>query len=112
MVAIQAFPDCSKVYVLVADAACFDNGLQPKRNHTDTTDRGTKHSISPYSKTLDNRARPWSVPRGGLQSTPQFPNPADTNISDAPSTNRGFGEVNGTSDFSEREVQFALRFTF
>jgi hypothetical protein len=47
-----------------------------------------------------------------LTNTPQFPNPADTNISDAPSSSGGFGVVNGTRDFSEREVQFALRFTF
>jgi hypothetical protein len=47
-----------------------------------------------------------------LTNTPQFPNPADTNISDAPSSNGGFGVVNSTRDFSEREVQFALRFTF
>ena len=47
-----------------------------------------------------------------LTNTPQFPNPADTNISDAPSSSGGFGVVNATRDFSEREVQFALRFTF
>lgn len=46
-----------------------------------------------------------------LTNTPQFTSP-DGNISDAPSSSGGFGVVNATRDFSEREVQFALRFTF